>query len=225
MTEVALRTFAFALLAAASPITVLATLVVLTSGRGRLNGVVFLAGFLVGQSAVFIVGLFVSSSAVSKLGGHENTAVSILELVLGVVLIIAARVGRSRVDPRRPGGSPRTEAMLAKLERIRPATALSAGLALGVGVKRLIITLFAATAVAAAGLDAGDETRLALLYVGVASLSVWPAVAISLLFGEHARRWITAAKSWLTANSTKVTLGATLGVGVFFCVEGLISLL
>ena len=76
MTEVALRTFVFALLAAASPITVLATLVVLTSGRGRLNGVVFLAGFLVGQSAVFIVGLFVSSSAVSRLGGHENTAVA-----------------------------------------------------------------------------------------------------------------------------------------------------
>ena len=115
--------------------------------------------------------------------------------------------------------------MLAKLERIRPATALTAGLALGVGVKRLIITLFAATSVAAAGLDAGDETRLALLYVAVASLSVWPAVAISLLFGEHARRWITAAKSWLTENSTKVTLGATLGVGVFLCAQGLISLL
>jgi hypothetical protein len=225
MTEVALRTFVYALLAAASAITILATLVVLTSARGRLNGVVFLAGFLVGQSAVFIAGLSVSSSAVPRLEEHKSTGVGVFELVLGIALIIAAQIGRSRADPRRPGGSPRTEAMLAKLERIRPATALTAGLALGVGVKRLIITLFAATAVAAAGLDAGDETRLALLYVGVASLSVWPAVAISLLFGEHARTWITAAKSWLTANSTKVTLGATLGVGVFFCVEGLISLL
>ena len=217
-------TFVYALLAAASAITILATLVVLTSARGRMNGVVFLAGFLVGQSAVFIAGLSVSSSAVPRLE-EQSTGIGVFELVLGVALIIAAQIGRSRADPRRPGGSPGTAAMLAKLERIRPATALTAGLALGVGVKRLIITLFAATAVAAAGLDAGDETRLALLYVGVASLSVWPAVAVRLLFGEHARRWITAAKSWLTANSTKVTLGATLGVGVFFCVEGLISLL
>ena len=38
MGEATLRTFAYALFAAASPITVLATLVVLTSGRGRLNG-------------------------------------------------------------------------------------------------------------------------------------------------------------------------------------------
>ena len=225
MAEIALRTFAYALLAAVSPMAVLATLVVLSSGRGRLNGALFLASFLAGQSAVLVAGLFASSSAVPRLEEHKHTGVAVFELVLGAGLIIAARIGHSRADTGRPGGSPRTEAMLVRLERIRPVTALSAGLALGVGVKRLVITLLAATTISVAGLDAGDETRLALLYVAVASLSVWPAVVLYLVLGEHARAWITAAKNWLTANGWKVTLGATLGVGVFLFTEGLVRLL
>ncbi len=225
MTEVALRTFVYALLAAASPITVLATLVVLTSGRGRLNGILFLGSFLAGQSAVVVIGLFVSSTAVASLDRHKDTGVSVFGLVLGVLLIMAAQIGRSRARNRDASGSRRTEAMLARLERIRPATALSAGLALGIGAKRLVITLLAATTISAAELDAGDETRLALLYVAVASLSVWPAVVLYLLFGEHARAWITTAKNWLTANGTKVTIAVTFGVGVFLVAESLVRLL
>jgi 2-methylaconitate cis-trans-isomerase PrpF len=224
MGDITLRTLGYAILAAASPVTVLATLVVLTSGRGRLNGVAFLASFLLGQSVVCVVGLFVSATAVEKLEGHADTGVSIFKLVLGVVLLVAAGMGHRRTGTREPAASARTEALLARLERIRPATAFSAGLALGIGFKRLIITLVAMTTIAAADLSSADEASLVVLYVAVASLSVWPAVALYLVVGEHARTTIDAAKRWLTANSTRVTYYITLVIGAYFCADGLAGL-
>ena len=222
MGEAALRTFAYALFAAASPITVLATLIVLTSGRGRLNGTVFLASFLLGQIGVCVAGLFVSATAVNRLEGHDDTGVSIFKLVLGVALIAAARMGQRRPATRESGASTRTEALLARLEQLSAKTAFTAGLALGIGVKRLIVTLLAATTISAAQLDASEETLLVALYIVVASLSVWPAVALYLVFGEHAGVLINGAKRWLTANGTRVTFYITFGVGVLLCVDALV---
>ena len=48
------RALLYGLLAAASPIAVVATLVVLTSGRGRAHGAVFAAAFVVRQAAAFV---------------------------------------------------------------------------------------------------------------------------------------------------------------------------
>jgi Sap, sulfolipid-1-addressing protein len=225
MGETTLRTLAYALLAAASPLTVLATLVVLTSGRGRLNGTVFLTSFLLGQVGVCVAGFFVSSTAVNRLEGHENTGVNVFKLVLGVALLAAAIGGQRRTGTRESRASVRAEAVLARLERIRPATAFSAGLALGIGVKRLIITLVAMTTISAASLNSGDEVSLVVLYVVVASLSVWPAVGLYLVFGDHARTWMDAGKRWLAANGTTVTFSITLVVGAFFCADGLNGLI
>ena len=133
-------------------------------------------------------------------------------------------MGQRRSATRASGASPRTEALLARLEQLSAKTAFTAGLALGVGVKRLIVTLLAATTISAAQLDAGEETLLVALYVVVASLSVWPAVGLYLVFGEHARVWINGAKRWLAANGTRVTFYITFGVGVLFCTDALVEL-
>lgn len=220
------RVFLYALVAAASPVVLLATLAVLTSGRGRLNGTVYLTGFLLGQSAVCAIGLFVSSAAVSNLEGHRGTVVYALELLLGVALVAAGALGRTRAETRESGGSSSTttDAVLARLEHLNPAAALSAGLAFGIGTKRLVITLLAATTISTAGLAPGEETALAAVYVAVASLPVWPAVAVYLLLGERADGWITGAKRWLTVHSQQLTYALSLAVGLFFCADALVRL-
>ena len=225
MGEIALRTLAYAALCAASTVTVLATLVVLTSSRGRLNGTAFLAAFLLAQTGICIAGLFASGTAVEKLEGHAHTGASIFKLALGVALLVAAAVEHKRTATRESAASPRTEAVVARLERIRPATALTAGLALGIGTKRLILTLVAVTTISVAELSSGDEASLIVLFVAVASLSVWLAVALYLVLGDHARKSMDAAKRWLTANSATVTFYVTLVTGAFLCIDGLIELL
>ena len=52
----------YGLVAAASPTTVLAVLVVLLSGRGRANGIAFAAGFLFGAVAAFLTAFVVGST-------------------------------------------------------------------------------------------------------------------------------------------------------------------
>ena len=64
-----------------------------------------------------------------------------------------------------------------------------------------------------------------VLYVVVASLSVWPAVGLYLVFGDHARTWMDAGKRWLAANGTTVTFYITLVVGAFFCADGINGLI
>ena len=57
MAETASRVLVFALVAAASPVALLATAAVLTSRRGRTNGSLYMVGFLLGKSIAFVVAL------------------------------------------------------------------------------------------------------------------------------------------------------------------------
>ena len=61
MLETTWRVLLFALIAGMSPIAIVSTLAVLTSRRGRTNGLVFAGGFILAQTAVFLAAFFVGS--------------------------------------------------------------------------------------------------------------------------------------------------------------------
>ena len=84
----------YAVLAAASPVVLLATLVVLSTERARVNGIVFAAGFVLGQAAglgiPLLVGVIVTSNS-----GQNGNASTWLELAVGVLMLLgAARIRR-----------------------------------------------------------------------------------------------------------------------------------
>jgi len=63
----------YALIAGLSPLALLATLAVLGSGRGRLNGSLFAVGFLLTQSAVLLVAFLLGATATpDRDHGHER---------------------------------------------------------------------------------------------------------------------------------------------------------
>ena len=61
MISAGLHVLFYALIAAASPLALTATLVVIRSDRPRTNGIAFLTGYLIGTAVACIVGLFVGS--------------------------------------------------------------------------------------------------------------------------------------------------------------------
>ena len=148
------RILLYGLVAAASPTTLLAVLVVLLSGRGRVNGIAFAAGFLFGGVAAFLTAFFVGSTISNE---HHGSFRSYAELALGVVLIAVAWRARRAPEPMEAGGRSGMDTLFERLEHIRPALSFSLGVALGVGTKRLIITAVAATTVAFAGLSSTEE--------------------------------------------------------------------
>ena len=109
-------------------------------------------GFLLTQSAVLLIAFLLGAAASpDRDRGHETLAAA-LGLAAGVALIALAARQRSTGEPEERIGSSRTEAFLARLGRLRPATAFSFGALLGVGgVKRLTITLLAGASIALRG--------------------------------------------------------------------------
>src|SRR5262245_26651259 len=98
------RLLLYGFLAAASLVTLLTTLVVLASGRGRANGVAFAAAFVLGQTIAFLLALLVGSKFSEK---PHTTATAYVELGAGAVLLAIAVRERLSREPLGAGGSPR----------------------------------------------------------------------------------------------------------------------
>jgi hypothetical protein len=222
--DTASRILLFAVIAAASPVALLATVAVLTSRRGRRNGTVYLVGFLLGQSIAFVVALLIGSAATTDRQGNEELAAA-LELAFGVgLLVVAWPQRRAGADPD-AGGPGRVKAMLARLHGLRPGTAFSVGVLLGVGgVKRLSITVVAGATVGIAGLLPIEDVLLGVLYVLVAAVLVWVPVGVYLVAGERADGWLETAQSWLTANERRITFASTLLFGFLLTSDALVRL-
>jgi cytochrome c biogenesis protein CcdA len=120
------RILLFGLLAGLSPIAIVSTLAVLTSRRGRTNGIVFAAGFMLGQTAAFLAAYLAGTAATADREENEQLA-SALELAFGVALLAISwpqrRHGRAEVE----SGPSRTRALLGRLRGLRPGTAFSFG--------------------------------------------------------------------------------------------------
>jgi len=212
----------YAVLAAASPVTLIATLVVLGTKDGRVNGIAFAAGFILGQAAglgiPLIVGLIVTDV------GEGGNASNWFELAIGVLMLLAAlRMRRKRSEPI-PDES-RAAALLVRLERVNLKTAFSIGIPLGVGVKRLLIAILAASTIALEATSRAAEFQQASLYVIVATVLVWLPVTAYFIIGKSADQWVEVSKRWLLANQREVSFYLALIFGVSFTIDAVVKLL
>jgi hypothetical protein len=215
----------YGLIAGLSPLALLATLAVLGSGRGRLNGSLFALGFLLTQSTVLLIAVLLGAAATpDRDRGHETLAAA-LGLAAGVGLIALAARQRSSGDSEEPIGGSRTEAFLARLGRLRSATAFSLGALLGVGgVKRLTLTLLAGASIALAGLIPAEELALGIVYVALASALVTIPVVVYLIAGRHADAWTASTQAWLIRSQQGLTILSTLVFGVLIIGHSLLML-
>jgi MFS family permease len=152
--------FFYALVAAASPLALTATLVVIRSERSRTNGIAFLSGFLLGTTVAAVLGLLLGQAAFERLDSYDTVG-GVLALLVGVALVLAGL--RERHAPSRlETETGRRGAILARLRHVGPDAALSMAVLLGFGgPKRLVLTLLAMASVSEANL--GDVENLMLI--------------------------------------------------------------
>ena len=224
MAQTLVRTLLYALLAAASPTALTATLVVLRSRRARLNGFLFAAAFILGSLVVVVIVLVLGATGPSE--NSKSAVAGALALLLGVLLLGAAWRVRHGLPARRTETSGRTQAVLDRLARLNAAGAFSIGAALGVGgPKRLTVSIIAATTISAAGLSRAEDVRLSTVYVVVASVLVWVPVALYLVAGPRAREWLDDGEDWLKTHRHEVTMVLLIVFGVALVADGLSELL
>jgi hypothetical protein len=202
-------------------------LVVLTSGRGRLNGTAFAIGFVAGQATICLLAVTIGNwSQLARTERHEGLQ-STLEIAFGLALLVAAAYFRHhRTNPREPAApSQRARAVRERLSALRPTTALGTGAALGIGgPKRLGVTLVVTTTITAAGGGALQEFALATGYVLVGTVLVWLPVLLYIVFGDRGATWLTRGQDWIAAHRDPLTFYPSAVLGVVLLADGLIQL-
>jgi threonine/homoserine/homoserine lactone efflux protein len=115
----------FAVGVALSPVPIIAVALMLMSQRARLNGPVFVIGWLVGLAVIGVIVLAVAGPADSASNGKPATWSSVLKLVLGLLLVLVA-VRQWRGRPR-PGHEVEAPKWMGSIERFSPGKAAGAG--------------------------------------------------------------------------------------------------
>ena len=214
----------FALAAAASPLVLTATFVVIRSVRPRTNGIAFLSGFLLGTTIASGLGLVLGQAAVERLDSHE-TVEGVLVLLLGIALLtVGLRAWHASPRPEHEGS--RASAILAGLGNVRPAAAFSMAGLLGFGgPKRLVLTFLAMASVSEASLRDVESLTLVVAYIVIATVLVSVPVGIVLIAGQRAAVILGRGESWLTEHAASLRVWLSLGIGAALVVDGLVRLL
>ena len=108
----------FAVGVAISPVPIIAVILMLFSGRAKVNGPMFLAGWVVALAVVSGAAYLISDAGGVSTDSAAADGVSWAQLVFGVLfLLLAARSWRNRPAP---GTEPQTPKWMAGIERSRP---------------------------------------------------------------------------------------------------------
>ena len=162
------------LVIALSPIPIVAVIAVLFSQHALANGTAFLVGWIIGVAGGLAL-LTAIAQAGGVLGSNDSTAIVVLRLFLGVVLLAAA-VKKWRGRPR-PGDAIAMPAWMARIDGIGLVGASGLALLLGVNPKNLLMNAAAA----------------AMLAVGYRAFA-----------GERGRTTLERLREWLAANDATV---------------------
>jgi threonine/homoserine/homoserine lactone efflux protein len=208
---------------ALSPVPIIAVVLMLATPRGRTNGPAFIGGWLLGLGVVGAIVLGVSSGADASESDGPATWVSVLEIVLGaLLLLVALRQWRGR-----PRGD--AEAALPKwmqtIDRFTPQRALAMGVALSaINPKNLLLTVGAAAGIAKTGLGTGQQAITLAVFVLIGTLGPGLPVAIYFLMGERATRILDDLKNWMGHNNAAIMAVLCLVIGAKLIGDGISSI-
>ena len=213
----------FAVGVAIVPIPVVAVILMLFSRRARVNGPLFLLGWVAGLTVAFGAVYALSDAGDVATDSTASDSVSWGTLVLGVLLLLMAV--RSWQKRPAPGVTPPLPKWMAGMDAIAPGKALGLGVVLSAAnPKNLILVIGAATGLAQLGLSTGDAVVALIVFVVIGSLSVVGPVAYYFAGGENATRTLDELKGWLATNNAAVMAVLFLVFGAVLVSNGLAPL-
>ncbi len=208
---------------AISPVPIIAVVLMLATPRARANGPAFVLGWIAGLAVVGTIVLLVSSGASASDNGQPATWVSVLELVLGALLLLVA-VKQWRGRPR-AGEHAELPKWMRAIDQFKPGKALGFGVILsGVNPKNLLLTVGAAAAIAQTGARTGTQAVALAVFVIVGTVGVGAPVGLYLALGERSRRALDELRSWMAAHNAAIMAVLMLVIGAKLLGDGLSGL-
>lgn len=188
---------------AVSPLPIVAMILVLATPRGRVNGIVFGLGWVLGLAVLGAVVLALAGPADASDGGEPAAWTGWLKLLLGVLaLLLAVRQWRGRPAP---GSEPQMPKWMASIDRLKPGGALGLGALLSaVNPKNGGLTIAAAATIAGTGLAGGEQAVVLAVFVLIGSAGVLAPLIVYLVAGEGAARTLDSWKAWAATHNAAV---------------------
>jgi len=208
---------------ALSPVPIIATVLMLMSGRPRRTAPAFAVGWAVGLVVVLVLVLLVVGTNGLDTSSTSDTT-SWVKLVLGLVfLVLALRTWRHRP---RPGETAEPPAWMARLDTISPLVALGLGAALsGINPKNLALTASAAVAIASGGLSSGQVVVCVVVFVVIGSALVAGPVLAFLVLGDRTAAPLQSLKTFMEVHNPAIMTVLLSVLGLSMLGQGLGGLL
>jgi hypothetical protein len=198
---------------AISPVPIIAVILMLVSKRARVNGPAFIVGWLAGLALIGVIVLLIIKPTDASSGGQPATWVSVLELVLGLLLLlVAVKQWRSRPHGDEEPAPPK---WMGAIEAFSPAKALGAGAALAAAnPKNLLLSIAAAAAIAATGISGGNQAVAYAVFALIGTIGVAVPVVIYFAMGDRAGPLLAGLRTWMARNNAVIMAVLLLVIGV-----------
>ena len=188
---------------ALSPVPIIAVVLMLTSRKARVNGPVFVLGWLLGLGVVGAIVLSVAGSAGASSSGSPATWVSWVKIVLGVLLLVVA-VRQFRGRPRGDEQPPMPKWM-ARIDNTSPVAALGLAAVLsGANPKNLLLAVSGGAAIAQTGIPGGQQAVAYLVFAVIGTLGVGIPVAMYFVLGQRSDKLLGGLKDWMSQHSAVI---------------------
>jgi len=210
---------AYAVGVAISPMSIIAVILMLFSARARVNGPLFLTGWVTALTVLFVLAYAVADAADAATDTTASETVSWGKVGVGaVLLLLAARQWRSRPAP---GETPVMPKWMAGIDSFSPGKAFGLGLITVAAPKNLLLTLSAGTALAQVGVSTGEAVVSLIVFLVLGSTTIAGPVLYQRIGGNRAQSTLDGLKDWLTAHNAAVMTVLLLVIGVKLIGDGL----
>jgi hypothetical protein len=188
---------------ALSPIPIIAVVLMLTSRRAKVNGPVFVLGWLVGLGVVGAIVLSIAGPAGASTSGGPATWVSWVKIVLGVLLLLVA-VRQFRGRPR-GDDEPQMPKWMASIDRTTPFAALGLAVLLsGANPKNLLLAVSGGATIAQTGIPGGQQAIAYLVFALIGTLGVGIPVVIYFALGKRSDTVLGGLKDWMSQHNAVI---------------------
>ncbi len=209
---------------ALNPIAIGAGILILSTARPRVNGLLFAIGWILGLLLLIVLSsrFVLLQRAEAREAGRDLP--SVIWVAIGALVLLAA-VRAIRGRPL-PGEAPVTPRWLRAIDTAGPVRIFGIGLVLAM-VSLRNLALLAAAAAAIGGVDLGlVEWAVAVAsFLVVSSIGILVPLLVRLFGGEEADATLAGWSMWLNRHVATITAGVLGVIGMYLLSRGVAGVL
>lgn len=210
-----------ALAAAVSSIPITATILILVSDRRDEAALPYLLGLVLGAAVFLILATIVAQALPGGRDRDHQTAVGVLEILVGAALVLSGLVTLARQRSVRQSELP---GWMSRLDELHAGPAFGLGLALNVRPKAVLLVVAAGLVLRRASLELRGTAVAMIFFLAVATSTVVTPIILTLMSPERMGPRLTRTRAWLTAYGPAVTAVVVILVGALVLGSGIAHL-